>query len=54
MTIVRPCFIIAACCVAGAAQALSPILKELEDTYVALGERVRPAVVNIDATSRVA
>lgn len=31
--------------------ALSPILQELEDTFVRLGEEVRPAVVNIDVTS---
>lgn len=35
-------------CFAPAASALNPILKELEDTYVRLGEEVGPSVVNID------
>ena len=35
--------------VSGSAFAVSPILKEMEDAFVRLGEEVRPCVVNIDA-----
>jgi serine protease Do len=38
--------------VAAPAASLSPILKELEATYVQLGEKLLPSVVNIDVTSR--
>jgi len=37
-----------------AAQGVSPILKELEDTFVRLGEELRPWVVNIEVRSTVA
>lgn len=33
----------------GSAFAVSPILKEMEDAFIRLGEEVRPCVVNIDA-----
>ena len=41
-----------ACLVALPSGAVSPILKELEATYIDLGKRVLPSVVNIDVTSR--
>lgn len=34
---------------ASLASAISPMLKELEDAYIRIGEQVRPSVVNIDA-----
>lgn len=34
---------------ASLASAISPMLKELEDAYIRIGEQVRPCVVNIDA-----
>ncbi|GMU92981.1 MAG: putative periplasmic serine endoprotease DegP-like protein [Candidatus Hydrogenedentota bacterium] len=33
---------------AGSAYAISPILREIEDAFIRIGEQVRPAVVNID------
>jgi serine protease Do len=34
---------------AGSAQAITPMLRELEDAFVRIGEQVRPAVVNIES-----
>lgn len=39
-----------ACLIATPAMALNPILKELEDTFVRLGEQMRPSVVYIEVT----
>lgn len=33
----------------GAAQAMSPVLREIEDAFIRIGEQVRPCVVNIDS-----
>ncbi|MCC6698382.1 MAG: Do family serine endopeptidase [Candidatus Hydrogenedentes bacterium] len=41
---------LAACAgMATAAQAISPVLQELEDAFIRIGDQVRPCVVNIDA-----
>ncbi|NUM54648.1 MAG: trypsin-like peptidase domain-containing protein [Candidatus Hydrogenedentes bacterium] len=34
---------------AGAAQAITPMLRELEDAFIRIGEQVRPAVVNVES-----
>ncbi|MFA6241651.1 MAG: trypsin-like peptidase domain-containing protein, partial [Candidatus Hydrogenedentales bacterium] len=38
---------------AGAAQAMSPVLREMEDAFIRIGEQVRPCVVNIDSEQTV-
>lgn len=40
--------VVAALVFTGAAHAITPMLRELEDAFVRIGEQVRPAVVNID------
>lgn len=42
-------FALATLLCAGAAQAITPMLRELEDAFVRIGEQVRPAVVNIES-----
>lgn len=34
---------------AGTAQAITPMLRELEDAFIRIGEQVRPAVVNVES-----
>ncbi len=34
---------------AGSAQAITPMLRELEDAFIRIGEQVRPAVVNVES-----
>lgn len=48
LTRIFPALLFAALC-AGRAQAISPMLRELEDAFVRIGEQVRPAVVNIES-----
>ena len=56
MTIVpgiKQCVTVLAGLLAFQAAAISPALKELEDAFVQLHERVRPTVVNIDADTKI-
>lgn len=43
-----PALLLALLC-AGSAQAITPMLRELEDAFIRIGEQVRPAVVNVES-----
>ena len=43
-----PALLLALLC-AGSAQAITPMLRELEDAFIRIGEQVRPAVLNIES-----